>query len=138
MSPIDKDDPIKQVIVVRSDLKNIEGHKIRTGKLIAQCCHASISFLLRKVLHEFGWTGPVFSDVQEYWMENGQTKICVRVDSEEELHRIHFAAIQAGLESHKILDSGKTEFKEPTYTCLAIGPDYSSKIDKITGQLQLL
>ncbi len=129
---------IKQVIVVRSDLKNTEGNKIRTGKLAAQCCHASIAFLINKVLNEYGWTGPVFSDEQEYWMENGQTKICVQVDSEEELHRIYNEAKAASLEVHIIKDSGKTEFKEPTYTCLAIGPNKAEEIDKLTGDLKLL
>jgi PTH2 family peptidyl-tRNA hydrolase len=38
-----------------------------------------------------------------------------------------------------IIDSGKTEFGGvPTKTCLAIGPDYSEKIDKVTGNLKLL
>ncbi len=38
-----------------------------------------------------------------------------------------------------ITDAGRTEFHgEPTNTTLAIGPDYSEKIDKITGGLPLL
>ena len=126
---------IKQVIVVRSDLKNVNGDKIRTGKIAAQCCHASISFILRNITQNNKLN---LSKVEMDWVANGMTKICVRVDSEEDLHKVHAAAKAAGLESHIIKDHGKTEFKEPTYTCLAIGPDYSSKIDQITGQLKLL
>lgn len=52
---------------------------------------------------------------------------------------IHDKAIDAGLEVHLMTDSGKTEFhREPTRTCLAIGPNESEKIDEITGELQLL
>jgi PTH2 family peptidyl-tRNA hydrolase len=48
-------------------------------------------------------------------------------------------AITAGLQVHLITDSGKTEFHgQPTRTCLAIGPDESSKIDAVTGHLELL
>jgi PTH2 family peptidyl-tRNA hydrolase len=51
---------------------------------------------------------------------------------------IYNKAKEAGLEVHIITDSGRTEFKEPTKTCLAIGPDLSEKIDTITGHLKLL
>jgi PTH2 family peptidyl-tRNA hydrolase len=37
-----------------------------------------------------------------------------------------------------ITDAGKTFFKEPTKTCLAIGPDKEEKIDRITGKLKLV
>jgi PTH2 family peptidyl-tRNA hydrolase len=33
---------------------------------------------------------------------------------------------------------GTGKVNKPTYTCLAIGPDYSDKINKITGHLKLL
>jgi PTH2 family peptidyl-tRNA hydrolase len=37
-----------------------------------------------------------------------------------------------------ITDSGRTEFcGVPTRTCLALGPDLASKIDAITGTLEL-
>lgn len=36
----------KQVIVLRTDLRNAQGHKIRTGKLIAQGAHASLKAIL--------------------------------------------------------------------------------------------
>jgi PTH2 family peptidyl-tRNA hydrolase len=71
-------------------------------------------------------------------MDESFRKICVRVDSLEEFHAIAEAARQAGLETHVIKDSGMTEFKEPTYTAIGIGPDSDEKIDKITGHLKLL
>jgi len=42
------------------------------------------------------------------------------------------------LETHLITDNGTTEFNSvPTNTCIAIGPDYSDKIDMITKHLKL-
>jgi PTH2 family peptidyl-tRNA hydrolase len=66
-------------------------------------------------------------------------KVCVRCNCEEELMAIHDKAIEMGLEVHLITDSGRTEFHgKPTRTCLAIGPDDASKIDLVTGDLELL
>jgi PTH2 family peptidyl-tRNA hydrolase len=127
-------DIVKQIIVIRSDLKNKDGQKIRTGKIISQACHASIAFLTRRMRDKV----PV-TDVQEKWINGKFTKICVYVNSEAELLEIESRAIEAKLEVSLITDSGLTEFNGvPTRTCLAIGPDYSSKIDKITGHLSLL
>jgi len=39
----------KQIIVMRTDLRNSQGQKVRTGKLIAQACHASIAFLTNRM-----------------------------------------------------------------------------------------
>lgn len=129
---------VKQVIVVRYKYKNANGEdfSLRKGKLIAQCCHASMSFLTRRLETEMI---PVFSRVELDWLEGSFAKVCVRVNSEEELLKIHDDAKKAGLEVYLITDSGKTEFHGvPTNTCLAIGPDLSEKIDPITGDLQLL
>jgi PTH2 family peptidyl-tRNA hydrolase len=126
--------------------------KMRRGKEIAQGSHASIAFLTRK-LQRF-WAdlnapyqpgGPVppnfdiyFTHVEREWINGIFAKVCVRVNSEEELLEIERKAREAGLEVHLITDSGKTEFAGvPTNTCLAIGPDEASKIDAITGHLEL-
>lgn len=101
--------------------------------MCAQAAHASIHCLLNSVL---GDSGP--SKVQVQWLTQGMTKICVRVDSEEELIAVYNAAKVANLEVHLITDAGLTEFKEPTKTCLAIGPDLAEKVDRITGELKLL
>lgn len=109
---------------------------LRKGKMIAQGAHASIAFLTRRLQRQ---KTPKFTKPEQEWMDSGFAKVCVRVNSEEELLDILQQAKDAMLEVHLITDSGKTEFHgEPTKTCLAIGPDYSEKIDPITGDLTLL
>ena len=61
------------------------------------------------------------------------------MDSEEELLKIYEKAKKAKLPCSLITDSGKTEFNGvPTNTVVVIGPDKSTKIDKITKKLKLL
>lgn len=118
---------IKQVIVVRKDLK------MRRGKEIAQGCHASNSFLSDIINNN-----KKLSLVQKEWLKGSFTKITLKVNSEEELLQVYNNAITNGLVCYLITDSGKTEFNGvPTRTCLAIGPDYSDKIDLVTGNLEL-
>lgn len=130
---------MKQIIVIRKDLK------MRRGKEIAQGAHASISFLSKRIRKCIENDGPgimrVAIDLSEpemAWIMGRFRKICCIANSEEELLELHKKAEEAGLESHLIQDSGRTEFHgEPTNTCLAIGPDEDEKIDKITGHLTL-
>lgn len=134
----DMTQPVKQVIVMRKDLK------MRRGKEIAQGAHASIAWLTRRLEYKEKLTGshiyyePSFSTPEYLWMEGAFTKVCVVVNSEQELRDIHEAAQKAGLNSQLIIDAGRTEFNGvPTPTCLAIGPDYADLIDTITGSLKL-
>lgn len=118
---------IKQVLVIRKDLK------MRRGKEIAQGAHAAMAFLVKKSLRKEEPT-----EVERLWMEGLFTKVCVRVDSEAELLSVAKAAEKEGLRVEMITDAGKTEFGGvPTQTCLALGPDLSSKIDKVAGHLEL-
>jgi peptidyl-tRNA hydrolase, PTH2 family len=124
---------IKQVIVMRHDLK------MRRGKQIAQGAHASMAFLTRRLQSRSAICMDAFSPNEQTWIMGSFAKVCVRCNSEEELMAIHDKALEMGLEVHLITDSGRTEFHgQPTRTCLAIGPDESGTIDKITGQLELL
>ncbi len=143
--------PTKQVIVMRRDLG------MRRGKEISQGSHASMSFLTRKssfmavndetvkelftetvLAIDTAYTSEQVKAIQD-WMSSSFTKVCLRVDSEEELLEIHRKALEAGLISNVVVDSGKTEFHGvPTTTCLAIGPDYSDNIDPVTSHLKLL
>ena len=123
---------IKQVIVMRHDLK------MRRGKQIAQGAHASMAFLTRRLQSRSSICMDDFSSSEQTWIMGSFAKVCVRCNSEEELMSIHDKAIATGLEVHLITDSGRTEFHgQPTRTCLAIGPDDASKIDQVTGDLEL-
>jgi PTH2 family peptidyl-tRNA hydrolase len=118
---------IKQVIVIRKDLK------MRRGKEIAQGSHASMSFLISVVEQDEGFTA-----IEREWVYSGFKKIVVTVNSEEELLELHKKAKEADLRSYIIKDEGHTEFHGiHTYTALAIGPNYSSQIDELTGKLPL-
>lgn len=137
----------KQVIVVRKDLN------MRKGKIAAQVAHASMKVLLDLMDKQepFQWGQ---NDKQEsvdwvltlrdnhplkMWLEGKFTKICVYVESEEELLDIHKKAIDNGVLTSLIQDAGLTEFGGvPTYTCVAVGPDLPEVVDVITGKLKLL
>ena len=124
--------PVKQVIVMRHDLK------MRRGKQVAQGAHASIAFLCRRLQANDPLSLDDLDEAQRAWLTGSFAKICCRVDSEEALLEIHDRARDAGL-VHLITDSGKTEFHgQPTNTCLAVGPDRADKIDAVTGDLPLL
>lgn len=132
---------MKQVIIIRSDLRNKKGEKIRTGKVAAQCCHASLQAILS--LGKFDsresnvYTSLFSSDVRE-WMETDYKKIVVCCDSEKELFELYDKASQQNLPCSIILDNGLTEFKEKTYTTVAIGPAKDDVVNQITGHLKLL
>jgi PTH2 family peptidyl-tRNA hydrolase len=123
---------IKQVIVMRT---TYDGKKLRRGKEIAQACHASIAFLTKRIQNN----EPILlSDVEKEWINGIFTKICLKVETEEELLEIERRAKEKGLVCHLITDRGLTEFHGvPTNTCLAIGPDEAEKIDEITKHLEL-
>lgn len=138
---------MKQVIVIRKDLK------MRRGKECAQAGHAAMKWLsnyIKASPHKADWgrfaeddisknTYQVtLSDLKEEWLFGDQKKICLQVESEEELLQLHKTALEAGLESHYVVDSGLTEFGGvSTITCLAIGPNSDTAVDLITGHLKL-
>lgn len=128
---------IKQVIVIRRDLR------MRRGKEIAQGSHASLAFLVARLraarIDEGGGVDALtLTPAQRGWLDAGTAKVCVRVNSETELLDCHQRAREAGLESHLVRDSGRTEFGgTPTLTACAIGPDDAARIDEVTGDLEL-
>ena len=135
----------KQMIVVRRDLK------MRKGKIAAQAGHACVNAVLMALSKEnlldkisfdeegITLTGAVDENIPVcQWILHGEAKICVYVDSEEELLEIDRKAKEAGILSALIQDAGHTEFHgEPTFTCLAFEPHFPEKVDPITGELPL-
>ena len=130
---------IKMVICVRKDLN------MRKGKIAAQVAHASMKVLLDKMItyREIFTIDRTLSltehDPINMWLDDLFTKVVVSVNSEAELLKIYTLAKLKNLPCALIRDAGKTEFHgEETNTCCAIGPSYTSEIDKITGSLELL
>lgn len=119
---------MKQVIVIRKDLN------MRKGKMVAQGAHASLMAYMNAVKDIPKGAQDVF-----LWLRDSKmTKICVGIDSEAELLELHLNAQKASLPCSLVLDAAHTEFKEPTYTSVCIGPAASEDIDKLTGHLKLL
>lgn len=112
---------MKQAIIIRKDLK------LPIGKAISQGCHASVEAVLRSTK----------SDVNE-WREDGMPKIVLKVIDLKELQKYSQLAKDSGLVTALITDAGRTVLESGTVTCLAIGPAYEAKIDKITKDLKLL
>lgn len=121
---------IKQVIVIRRDLN------MRRGKEIAQGAHAANAAIVEQMYAIIGG-GELDLEVHE-WLQNGFKKVTVTVETIEDLMYLHQKAQYYGLRSHFIEDEGITEFHNvPTITCLAIGPNQSDEVDKVTGNLKL-
>src|SRR3989338_11664433 len=106
---------LKQVILIRQDLR------LQKGKLSSQVSHASVEAVLisdRNIVNE--------------WRKNGMKKSILKVKDLDELWLYEKEAMKNKLKVAIIRDAGKTFFKNPEITCIAIGPDKEEKIDKIT------
>lgn len=114
----------KQVIILRTDLG------ISRGKIAAQAGHAAVSAAEKaRKKHEDWWRA---------WIAEGQCKVALKVNSEQELVALEKEAKTAKLPCALISDRGLTEIPPGTVTCLGIGPAPSPLVDKITGKLPLL
>lgn len=134
----------KQVIILRKDLN------MRKGKMVAQGAHASMKAvidhgkIIRTHPQEQDYAlsidiTPDFYPALNEWLNGRFTKVCVSVDSEQELIDIYEQAKSAGLLCSIITDAGLTEFNGvPTKTAVAIGPAYPEEVDPITRHLKLL
>lgn len=122
-------DKVKQVIVMRKDLN------LSKGQMVTQGAHASIAFLTNLVRAYPDDIIP-FYKCEEQWINGTFYKVCLVVNSEKELLDIGHQAVNLGLKVYYIQENDL--FDEPTITCIAIGPDYSSNIDPVTKHLKLL
>jgi len=111
----------KQAIVVRTDLK------MGKGKVIAQCCHASL-----------GCIEEVSPRVVKLWKEEGAKKVILQVKNLRKLRAIYRKALAARLPCFLVKNRGKTQLRPGTTTCVAIGPAKEVEVDKVTGKLKLL
>jgi PTH2 family peptidyl-tRNA hydrolase len=122
----------KQVIILRKDLN------MRKGKLVAQGAHASMGAILALMKQEGNTLTLEMDERTEPWLTGRFKKICVYVNSEQELLEIYNTALTNGLVCSIIKDAGLTEFGGiPTLTAVAVGPDREDKIDTVTKHLPL-
>ena len=115
---------MKQAIVARVDVG------MGKGKLAAQVAHASLSAAEEAMRARAEW-------FQE-WKHEGQKKVVLKVQSEEELRELYKVAKTSRLPASLIEDRGLTQLEPGTVTCVGIGPGPDAEIDAITGALKLL
>jgi len=114
----------KQIIILRTDLG------MGTGKKCAQACHASVSSSnITRRRNKRLWKN---------WLNTGQKKVVLKVNTLEQLEKIHRQVERAQLPNHLIKDMGLTQLSPGTITALGIGPAEADEVDKITGDLKLL
>ncbi len=124
--------PYKQVIVMRKDLN------MRKGKIAAQAAHASLAAVIQGAIRSKDFIRIPNEEALTEWLNGSFRKICVYVNSEDELMSVYLLAKKLGLRSALITDRGDTEFGGvPTRTCCAIGPDTNERIDEVTAKLPL-
>jgi peptidyl-tRNA hydrolase len=139
---------IKQVIVLRTDLRDTEGRKIPRGKQAAMCAHASLKvffdrmemecYLINKGIEHQIWK-TFWTPNMIAWKNKDFAKIILGCDSLGELMGLVDDAQKIGIPYAVIEDNGTTCFGgESTVTCAAFGPAASGVLNKITGHLKLL
>jgi PTH2 family peptidyl-tRNA hydrolase len=111
----------KLVIVLRSDLP------MSAGKAAAQAAHAAVGAVLAQLR----------SPPLAAWLDEGQPKVVLRVDSAGALDDVVAEARRHGLPVCPIADAGRTQLPAGTVTCCAIGPADATAIDAVTGELPL-
>jgi PTH2 family peptidyl-tRNA hydrolase len=118
----------KQIIVMRRQYPS--GVKLRRGKEIAQGAHASQLATQR--------AAEMNTAAYQQWIAGPIAKVCVYVETEEDLVAVAHKAHEAGLPYALITDAGHTEFHGvPTRTALGIGPAFADELAPVTGDLPL-
>ena len=119
-----RDSELTMVLVSRNDLK------LSSGKLAAQCSHATAECILKA-------KKSTPRELDRYLRE-GARKIICKTDNLQSMKEIHKKAKKLNLISYMVTDAGHTEIPPGTITIVGIGPGPRKKIDKITGTLSLL
>ena len=116
--------PHKMVLVVRQDLK------MGKGKIAAQCSHATLGCYKAALKNH--------KMAIKSWELNGQPKIAVKCQTEEQLLALRDHAQSLKIPFSLIRDAGRTQIAPGSKTVLGVGPAPEDAVDKITGHLKLL
>lgn len=115
---------MKLILVVRNDLK------MGKGKIAAQCAHAAV-----RAYEQAKSKRP---KTLRAWERNGQPKIVVKCDTEEELLELAQRSKGMHLITSIIKDAGRTQISPGSRTVLGVGPAASKDVNEVTGHLKLL
>lgn len=133
---------IKQLIVVRKDLE------MPVGKLAAQVSHASLLSFLNSLDKTDEKNENAEKNKETYildknnysydWIHGSFTKVVLGVKNESQLLKYKKIAEENGIPFALITDEGRTCFdREPTITCLGVGPYDNDILDKFFKRLRL-
>lgn len=125
----------KMIIVVRKDLK------MPKGKIASQVAHAAMGAMHNKgeLKTDDSFIISNLSNAEKRWLSNKFTKVVVWCDDLNHLEQIKIVALENDLNTCVITDAGDTVFGGvPTVTCIAIGPDWISNVNRVTNGLKLL
>ncbi len=126
----------KMALIIRTDLK------MRKGKIAAQCTHAGVMALTDEMLDMGSEQSPeiivkalVFheNDPLWAWMVKSYAKVTLKVETEQKLIEIYYAAKEEGLRAVLIMDEGRTQIPKGSYTAVAIGPNWNEDVDALVG-----
>lgn len=110
----------KQVIILREDIE------MSKGKQISQACHASLEAYKKSD-----------KDSISKWESTGSKKI-VLSSGNQKMEDLYSRMERNDIPAYLVKDAGKTEVKPGTITAIGAGPTKESKINEITGELQLI
>jgi len=114
----------KQAVIIRTDIG------MSVGKSIAQAGH-----VIRGSAEIARQQTP---DVWQAWIDEGEAKIVLAVNSLDTLERLEQKAIERNIPCCIIADLGRTELPSGTITALAIGPALTTAINPVTRELKRL
>ena len=115
-----KDEELKMVLLVRTDLK------MGKGKIAAQCCHAAVGAYEQGLRTHRAWV--------RRWADGASSKIALKAPDEQTLHAAEAHARRRNLPRYLVADAGRTQVAPGSLTVLAIGPAPKPLVDTITGR----
>ena len=111
---------LMMVILLRKDLK------LPPGKAAVQAAHAAVELACK-----------LPRETRDAWLRQGQKKVVLRVENEEDLSAYVRKAQHEGLHVVFIHDAGRTVVPAGTLTAAAIGLAEEDVFERITGDLKL-
>lgn len=124
----------KQLIIVRKDLN------MPAGKLASQVAHASVNALLsqNKPTDPSTPRQTINTPAAIEWLNGDHAKVVLQTQNEDTLQACYDLAKSLGFPVSKIIDNGTTIFNNvETFTCIAIGPEYTEKLNSAFSHLKL-